>query len=252
MSPENLRRSWNRIAGEQSTPRPCATDDISYGALAPPESALGLLGNVAGKRVLDLGCGDGRNCVALARMGALCTGVDLSDAQIQLAAAAVEQEGLDVHLSCSEMLEFLSSQPDDEFDIALSIFSLPYVSKLTDLFHHLHRVLRPEGLFIFATNHPLSDIVQMDSGAVVIHRSYFESAPEEWNWTTSRGIAVTPLVTFRRTVAELLNPLSAAGFCLEKLVEPEPLAENGADRDQMEVYSRVPAALICRARAVKA
>jgi 2-polyprenyl-3-methyl-5-hydroxy-6-metoxy-1,4-benzoquinol methylase len=251
MNPEELRSSWNKIAREYQRKHDRPIDDVCYGRLSPTERTLGLLGNVNGKRILDLGCGGGQNCVALTRMGAVCTGVDISEEQIHWANVLAEQEGLTIEFHRKELLGFLSSIPDSSYDIVLSVFCFPYLQDLPSHFRHIHRILSSTGILVFATNHPFRDVAETDSGKVVVRKSYFESGPEQWDFKGVNQEALAPLVTYRRTFGDLLNPLSDAGFIIERLVEPEPVSEDEFFQDEAELYSRVPAALICKARAGK-
>src|SRR5258706_8825262 len=134
MNSEELRASWNIIAPEFHKKLARPIDDVCYGRLSPTERTLKVLGTVSGKRVLDLGCGAGQNCVALTRMGAICTGVDISEEQIRWANLLAEQEELMIKFRCGEILEFITAAPADEFDLLLSVFSLPYLSDLSAVF----------------------------------------------------------------------------------------------------------------------
>jgi SAM-dependent methyltransferase len=250
MDTEQLRSSWNKISKEYQNKHTRPIVDVCYGRLEPTERTLSLLGQVSGKRILDLGCGGGQNCVALTRMGADCSGVDISEEQIFYARLLAEQENVKIEFHRTEILEFLSGADPNAFDIVLSVFCIPYIRDLGSLFLQIHRVLVPNGAFVFASNHPVRDVAELDSGSVVIRKSYFESGPEDWNYKGSNQQPIAPLTTYRRTFSELLNPLSDAGFMLERLIEPEPITEDEFSSDEAELYSRLPSALICRSRPV--
>ena len=70
--------AWERLSPVYQAHHEFSTDDISYGPWAPLERDLQLLGDVTGRRVLELGCGGGQCCIAFARRGAIVTGVDFS------------------------------------------------------------------------------------------------------------------------------------------------------------------------------
>lgn len=55
------------------------------GSLYPREFVFSLLGSLAGKRILDVGCGEGQDAILLARLGGHVTGVDISEGAIRLA-----------------------------------------------------------------------------------------------------------------------------------------------------------------------
>src|SRR3546814_18884017 len=74
------------------------TDVVTYGPDVPREDTLKLLGNVEGKRILDLGCGAGHNAIALAKQGAKVIAVDESSAPVAEARAAAERADAKVQL----------------------------------------------------------------------------------------------------------------------------------------------------------
>ena len=86
-------------------------DSVTYGPAIPRETDLRLLGDVAGKRVLDLGCGAGHNAVALARAGARVIAVDESADQIGHARAAVDAADVRIELHHAPLAELLPEDP---------------------------------------------------------------------------------------------------------------------------------------------
>src|SRR5690242_14692265 len=110
MSETDLRESWNRLAAHYQRQHAIPTDSAHYGVAAPNEDQLHLLGDVSGKRILELGCGGGQCSIAFARQGAECVGVDLSDEQIAYARALAEQEGVEVAFHQGDMIAFLAAQ----------------------------------------------------------------------------------------------------------------------------------------------
>jgi 2-polyprenyl-3-methyl-5-hydroxy-6-metoxy-1,4-benzoquinol methylase len=70
--------------------------DIHYGPSSPNEDDLKLLGDLAGKRVLELGCGGGQCSVAFALRGARVTGLDFAEGQLAFARALAAEHGVEV------------------------------------------------------------------------------------------------------------------------------------------------------------
>src|SRR4029450_4566555 len=68
--------SWDRIASQRTGSPP--TDIVQYGPEGPAEGEVRLLGDVRGKRILDLGCGEGQAAIAFALRGATTIAVDAS------------------------------------------------------------------------------------------------------------------------------------------------------------------------------
>ena len=90
------RCSWDTISAHYQARTRISTDDVHYGSLAPGERELGLLGDVTGKRIIDIGCGGGQNSIALTKWGAICVGVDPSPAQIAHARRLALENGVEV------------------------------------------------------------------------------------------------------------------------------------------------------------
>ncbi|MGB9594873.1 MAG: class I SAM-dependent methyltransferase, partial [Candidatus Poribacteria bacterium] len=84
--------------------------------------------NIKGKRVLDIGCGSGRYCIDLAKIGAeKVVGVDFADTAIKMACSLADDNN--VSESCSFILgDFMDCSFDQPFDVSLAIGVMDYVS----------------------------------------------------------------------------------------------------------------------------
>nr|WP_272877284.1 class I SAM-dependent methyltransferase [Neoroseomonas eburnea] len=107
---------------------------------------LELLGDVRGRRILDLGCGDGDFAIELARRGADVTGIDASPAMIEDAGRRAESEGVPVDFrpAGAEALPF----PTGHFDIVVAVTILCFVADAAPVFREVARVLRPGGALV--------------------------------------------------------------------------------------------------------
>jgi SAM-dependent methyltransferase len=110
-------------------------------------AALGLLGDLAGRRVLDYGCGHGMASVVLARRGAAVTAFDLSPLYLAEAGARARMNGVRVEFvhADAEALPFA----DGSFDAVWGSAVLHHLD-LSRAARELTRVLRPGGLAVFA------------------------------------------------------------------------------------------------------
>ncbi len=100
------------------------------------------LGPLAGRRVLDLGCGKGRFARALASRGARVVGLDVSPAML----AAGHPTGIDRVLGSARRLPFREGSFDGA--IAIEVFEHLEPAPFDDACRELVRVLRPGGLFV--------------------------------------------------------------------------------------------------------
>ena len=120
-------------------------DEVQYGPDIPAEGELRLLGDVKGKRVLELGCGTAAASIAFARAGATAIAVDDSPERLARARLATEAEEVRVELRPGDLadLAFLRA---DSVDLVFSAGALGAVEDLNRVFRqvHLHYGLEPE------------------------------------------------------------------------------------------------------------
>ncbi len=182
------------------------------------EADAHLLGDVAGRDVLEVGCGSAPCARWLAGRGARVVGLDLSAGMLGHAAAANEATGLDVPLvrANAERLPFASGS----FDIACSAFgAVPFVADLAGTFREVARVLRPDGAWVFAVTHPMRWIFPDDPGpsGLRVTGSYFDRTP--YVEVDAQGRAT--YVEHHRTLGDYVRALTGAGLTLLDLVEPD-------------------------------
>jgi ubiquinone/menaquinone biosynthesis C-methylase UbiE len=216
------------------------TDVVSYGADMPREDALKLLGNVEGKRILDLGCGAGHNAIALARQGAKVIGVDESSDQIAEARAACEREGVKVELHHAPLAE-LAFLRADTIDGAVSAFGLAPVEDIDRVFRQVDRVLRPEMALVLSMPHPAFALIDPEDPERRVQRSYWDTAP-----VAANGADGPPDVP--RTISALFTSLGRANFRVDTVLEPEPAERGRRSKRWTDSMKLVPATLIIRAR----
>lgn len=214
---------------------------VVYGADAPTEADLRLLGAVEAKRVLDLGCGTGHNAVVLAREGAKVIGVDPGADRLAMARDRAEAAEVRVELHQAGLAE-LAFLRSDSVDAALSAMALATVDDLARVFRQVHRVLKPEAPFVCSFPHPafaMFDPAGPDPLRVV--RPYDQDAPATW-YLDGQEVTDRP-----RTIGEVFTTLHRASFWVDQLLEP---TATGAPRSRhfAELMGTVPATLIVRAR----
>jgi SAM-dependent methyltransferase len=107
---------------------------------------LELIGDVSGSKLLDLGCGDGKLAVELARRGACVTAVDASPSMIDAARARAAEEGANIRfaIATANALPF----PAEEFDTVTAVTILCFVDDAKPVFDEIARVLRPRGRLV--------------------------------------------------------------------------------------------------------
>jgi ubiquinone/menaquinone biosynthesis C-methylase UbiE len=243
----NVREVWNQISPYYQAEHNIPADFVHYGPHCPNEDQLQLIGDVRGKRVLEIGCGGGQCSIAFAKRGAIATGVDLSDEQIAFARQLAEREGAKATFLQGNV-EDLSPIPDASQDLVFSAYALQFVEHMDRCFAEVARVLVPGGLFVFSLDHPFWHCLAEKD--LVIESSYFDTA--YWYEWEQKGMSAHPKMTeYHRTVGEWYRLLRGAGLEVLDFLEPEPVA-SGSGEDWGDYYAperqrMVPATIIWKA-----
>jgi SAM-dependent methyltransferase len=129
---------------------------MGWGVWHLPESELQVLGDVAGKDVLELGCGAAQWSIALHRAGARVTGLDLSERQLDHARRLMNEAGAEFPLVCASA----DATPFDpgSFDIVFNDFGAMAFADPYLTVPEAARILRPGGLLAFLMGTPILDI----------------------------------------------------------------------------------------------
>ncbi|MGB0933912.1 MAG: class I SAM-dependent methyltransferase [Lishizhenia sp.] len=135
------------------------------------EIELALLNEVKDKRLLHLQCHFGQDTLSLARLGAKCTGIDLSNAAILKAKELNKQLNLDATFICSDLYSY-EDKIDQKFDLVFTSYGtigwLPDINKWAKL---ISKALKPNGKIIFVEFHPF--IWTMNEALTEIEYPYF-------------------------------------------------------------------------------
>ncbi|GII21665.1 SAM-dependent methyltransferase [Planosporangium mesophilum] len=182
------------------------------------EADARLLGDVAGRRILEIGCGAAAAARWLATQGARVVAADLSTGMLRHARQAAEKSGVRVPLvQCDALALPFDSEG---FDTVCTAFgAVPFVDDSARLMGEVFRVLRPGGRWVFSVTHPMRWIFLDDpteGGLVAVH-SYFNRTP----YVEYDESGAATYVEHHRTLGDRIRELVAAGFVLTDLIEPE-------------------------------
>ncbi len=182
------------------------------------EADAGLLGEIEGKRILEIGCGAGQCGRWLVSHGAHAVGFDLSYRQLQHSRRIDESAelALPVVQADAELLPFR----DGSFDLACSAFgALPFVADAGAVLTEVRRVLRRGGRFVFSVSHPIRWAFPDDPGpaGLTADRPYFDRSA----YVEVGSDGVPSYVEHHRTLGDWVALITSSGLVLTGLVEPE-------------------------------
>jgi ubiquinone/menaquinone biosynthesis C-methylase UbiE len=196
------------------------TGDVAHELVYDPLISQ-LAGDVAGKRVLDAGCGNGCWSRRLAGRAKSVVGVDSSAALIKIAQAKDNPDN--VRYEVRDLTGELGFE-DGSFDLILSSMVLHYIPSIESAISQLSRLLADSGEAVICVQHPMyqyhyrAQALAGKHSPVFPHTvSYFEHAPI--TQVTLFGKMEVP--TYNRTVEDYVTTFTRHGFVLTELREPQ-------------------------------
>lgn len=213
------------------------------------EDDLQIIGPVAGKHLLEIGCGGAQCGIAFAKQGAIVSGVDFSSKQLEFANKLASEHGVAITFYQHDMtqLPFIGSGSQD---IVFSSQAFQYVDDLLACFKEAHRVLKAGGLFVWSVGHPF---FLLDAATLRPEHSYFDTG----KFVLGTEVSTEPGFAFafnRRTVSDFFNLLVDAGFTVERMIEPDRRPYDTSDPENWkwgmtpELLSLIPSHIIFKSR----
>lgn len=204
-----------------------------------------MLPPLAGKRVVDLGCGFGWASRWMRDEGAASVlGVDLSRNMIARAKADTADPAIDYRIADLETLEL----PEGAFDLAYSALAFHYVKDFRRLMGMIHKALAANGDLVFTIEHPVF------MAAARPHWIVDDEGRRSWpvNGYSIEGERRTDwfakgVLKYHRTLATTLNALIEAGFRLRRVEEFAPTREQVAEMPELAKELERPMMLLVSA-----
>ncbi|MDO8664223.1 MAG: methyltransferase domain-containing protein [Candidatus Liptonbacteria bacterium] len=211
--------SWKKVAGWYDK---TVKDDDSYQKNVIYPNLSRWLQDLKGKKVIDVGCGQGFFSRLLAEKGAMVTGVDSGDSLLEI--ARKENKKVKYIKADAHNLSFAKA---GEFDMALCVLSLQNMENLKAVLGEISRVLKTNGRLIAVLNHPAFRIPQSSSwgfdeeNKIQYRRidSYLSPAKIKIDMRPSEKIKKIYTYSFHHSIQDYMKALSASSFALVKLEE---------------------------------
>jgi SAM-dependent methyltransferase len=229
---ERSARQYDAMAAEYAADNA----ESAFNAYYERPAMVSLLGDVSGRRVLEVGCGAGPLTAWMVDRGALVTAMDVSPGMVRLARARLGERAA---IFVADLQAPLSFAADSTVDLVVASLVMHYVEDWASVLREFHRVLAPDGTVVFSTHHPTMDweLHSPDDYFAV------KQVTEIW----SKGSGEFEVTFWRRPLTAMTEAIAAAGFVIERLVEPQPLPElEACDPDAFNLIRTKPRFLFFR------
>ena len=186
----------------------------AFNAYFERPATISLLGDIDGKRVLEVGCGPGTLTEWLVDHGALVTAIDISPVMASIVRARL---GDRARILVADLNDPLTAVRDSSMDLVIASLVLHYLRDWVGVLREFRRILGSGGSVVFSTHHPAMDW-QLHSS-----EDYFAIKQVTEIWTKAgKEFEVT---FWRRPLTAMTEAIASAGFVIDRLVEPEPIPE---------------------------
>lgn len=199
------------------------------------------LGNVKGKKIMNLMGSNGTKAVALALLGAEVSVVDFSQGNRQYALELAEAAGVKINYILSDVLKIPESELTGDYDIVFAEMGiLHYFTDLLPFMSIIFKLLKPQGLFIIRDFHPVSTKLITSRGSTAKVRKhkvtgdYFDTSLEEKEISYSKYLTEhqEPLRVLLRkwNLGEIVTAVAEAGLTIKSLEEEPNLSSEVFDK----------------------
>lgn len=181
--------------------------------------------DVLGKRVLDLGCGYGHNCMEFVDNGAeSVVGIDISEKML----AVAKNEFLNEKITYINMSMTNIGKLNQKFDVVYSSLAFHYVEDFDTFAKDIYSLLNNDSWLLFSQEHPIITATldgkghfnRDENGEKISYTfsDYHKSGQREIWWF------VDGVIKYHRTFSDIINALTKAGFAIDTVEEPLPEA----------------------------
>lgn len=215
------KNSWNSRTPHHLTSKFYDVEGFNNGNSTLNSIELNLLGNVKGKSILHLQCHFGLDTMSLSRLGATCTGLDLSDSAIDAAKQLALKNNLDTKFVCCNVYDTLK-YVTEKFDIVYTSYGvIGWLPDLKPWASNIAQLLKPNGKLVFAEFHPV--LWMFDDDFKTIKYSYFNRAPiieeETGTYANTQANIKNTYVCWNHSIADVIDNLIECGLELKTFKE---------------------------------
>lgn len=151
---EDNRQSWNAATEVHNSHKADQSQFLREGGSTLFPEEIELLGSIAGKSLVHLQCNAGQDSLSLAKLGAVVTGVDISDTAIEFAQKLSAESGIPAAFHRYDVYDWLEGT-SERFDLAFSSYgALVWLSDIRRWAKGIATILKPGGRFALVEFHP--------------------------------------------------------------------------------------------------
>ncbi|WP_426347967.1 class I SAM-dependent methyltransferase [Alloiococcus sp. CFN-8] len=237
--------SWNKETYDAWINRFGTPEECAERLLRNPHKALSVLdnylGDVKGKRIMNLMGSNGIKAVALSIMGAEATVVDFSHGNKTYALNLADAAGAKINYILSDILKLQDEDLWNSFDIVFAEMGIiHYFTDLVEFMSICHKLLKKGGLFILRDFHPVSTKLISSKGSTAKVRKhkvtgdYFDTSLQEkavaYSKYSQEDTASEKVYLRLWNLGEIITSASSAGFIIKTLTEEPNLSSESYDK----------------------
>ena len=219
------RETWNKKVIIHAASEFYGLEKFKKGKCSLKKFELEALTSVSGKSLLHLQCHFGQDTLSWCRMGAQCTGVDISDKAIELARELNKELNLDAKFVCCNVLD-TSDYISETFDIVFTSYgTIGWLPDLKPWAKMIFERLKPGGIFYMVEFHPIAWMFDYTVAPPQLKYGYQqrEVIYEEYEGTYAdkNSKMLSKEYSWNHSLSEVVNALISAGLRIEYLNEHE-------------------------------
>jgi ubiquinone/menaquinone biosynthesis C-methylase UbiE len=185
-----------------------------------------LLDAKRGERVIDVACGQGVLCRALAESGARVTGIDIAPALIEAARRRSQPDRPAIDFRVGDARRLADIFDAGAFDAAVVVLAIQNIAPLSPVWEGCHRVLARGGRLVVVMMHPCFRVPRASRWGWDEQRRAQYRAIEQYLSSSRAEIQIHPgsdpsqtTPTFHRPLQAYINTLGSAGFAIDRIEE---------------------------------
>jgi ubiquinone/menaquinone biosynthesis C-methylase UbiE len=236
MKPSIPQRAYNSLADAYAA----KIDVKAHNAFYERPATLSLIDEVAGKRILDAGCGPGVYTQWLLERGAQVVAFDANAKMLAYARKRTADRATFFQANMEEPLSFIDT---DSIDGIVSALAITYVRDHKTLFAEFNRVLHSRGWLVISTEHPF-----FSYGYFKVP-NYFKTKKVSSIWKGFGKPVRVP--SYHHSLGSICEALSGNGYTIERIIEPKPTGRfRKVNQKEYQKLMRFPLFICIRARKI--